>query len=92
MSNVIDLPVADRPTEDACDKAKPDSEAILTADGAAESRAHAFRGALSTLEHIPVTPGEFWAVFAVGGVVQRETEKWLVTAFERLSAIRKAIQ
>jgi len=54
----------------------------------AENRAHAIRGALSTLDHIEISPEEFWAVFGDSAVIKASTLKWIANALEKLTAIQ----
>jgi hypothetical protein len=93
MSKIIEFPNAAQPDDFVLDDGSEarENEQILTVDGDAESRAHAFRGALLTLDMIPITAEEFWAVFDCPGMVKSETSKWVVSALEKLSAIAKGM-
>jgi hypothetical protein len=77
--------------DDERDDVIRENEQVLRIDGDFESRAHAFRGALSTMDLIPVSPKEFWAVFGCPGRVKAETEKWVLSALEKLSAIQRGM-
>jgi hypothetical protein len=75
---------------------KPDAFAIAGEDSEdddvdmsdAVNRAHAFCGALSTLDLVEVTPEEFWCAFGAKGL-KASTLKWVTNAVKKLNAIKK---
>lgn len=64
---------------------------ILGVDADAESRAHSFRGALSTLDFVQVSPAEFWSVFGAPGRAKDETVAWLTSAIAKLEDLAKGM-
>ena len=78
--NVVSFPKVDQAAQNnvnqqAIDRGGSEDDYSTSAKGDAESRAHAFRDALSTMDIVSVGPHDFWAIF--GGALKAKSSNGL---------------